>query len=38
VDGQLPAVPRDAEQLKEFGERWGLGSSLGRFLSAVSSS
>ena len=35
VDGQLPAVPPDADKLKEFGERWGLGSSLGRFLSAV---
>jgi hypothetical protein len=29
-------VPPDADQLKEFGERWGLGSSLGRFLNAVS--
>src|SRR5580700_5655990 len=38
VDGQLPAVPPDADQLKEFGERWGLGSSLSRFLSAVSRS
>ena len=38
VDGQLPAVPRDADKLKEFGERWGLGSSLSRFLSAVSRS
>jgi 5'-3' exonuclease len=38
VDGQLPAVPADADKLREFGERWGLGSSLGRFLSAVSAS
>jgi 5'-3' exonuclease len=36
VAGQLPAVPPDADWLKEFGERWGLGSSLSRFLSAVS--
>jgi len=35
VDGQLPAVPPDAERLKELGERWGLGSSLGRFVSTV---
>ena len=35
VDGQLPAVPPDADKLKEFGERWGLGSSLSRFLGAV---
>src|SRR5271168_2269836 len=35
VDGKLPAVPPDADKLKEFGERWGLGSSLSRFLSAV---
>jgi len=35
VDGTLPAVPPDADRLKELGERWGLGSSLGRFLSAV---
>jgi hypothetical protein len=36
VDGQLPAMPPDAQWLKELGERWGLGSSLSRFLSAVS--
>ncbi len=35
VEGRLPAVPPDADRLKELGERWGLGSSLGRFLSAV---
>ena len=38
VDGRLPAVPRDADKLKELGERWGLGSSLSRFVSAVSRS
>jgi 5'-3' exonuclease len=36
VDGQLPAVPPDAGRLKELGERWGLGSSLGRFVSTLS--
>jgi 5'-3' exonuclease len=36
VDGKLPAVPPDAERLKELGERWGLGSSLSRFVSALS--
>jgi len=36
VDGRLPAVPPDPDRLKELGERWGLGSSLTRFLSAVS--
>jgi 5'-3' exonuclease len=36
VDGTLPAVPADPDRLKELGERWGLGSSLGRFASAVS--
>jgi 5'-3' exonuclease len=38
VDGTLPAVPADPDRLKELGERWGLGSSLGRFTSAVSAS
>ncbi len=38
VDGTLPAVPADPDRLKELGERWGLGSSLGRFTSAVSPS
>jgi 5'-3' exonuclease len=38
VDGTLPAVPADPDRLKELGERWGLGSSLGRFASAVSPS
>jgi 5'-3' exonuclease len=36
VDGTLPAVPADAARLKELGERWGLGSSLSRFVTAVS--
>ena len=36
VDGTLPAVPPDAGRLRELGDRWGLGSSLGRFVSAVS--
>jgi len=35
VDGKLPAVPPDAGRLTQLGERWGLGSSLGRFVSAV---
>jgi len=35
VDGTLPAVPPDAARLKELGERWGLGSSLTRFVTAV---
>jgi len=38
VDGALPAVPPDPGRLAELGERWGLGSSLGRFASAVSPS
>src|SRR6266446_4086695 len=32
VDGTLPAVPADADRLRELGDRWGLGSSLGRFV------
>ena len=36
VDGKLPAVPPDAARLKDLGERWGLGSSLTRFVAAVS--
>jgi 5'-3' exonuclease len=35
VDGQLPAVPPDAARLKELGDRWGLGSSLTQFVTAV---
>jgi 5'-3' exonuclease len=38
VGGDLPAVPADAARLKELGERWGLGSSLSRFATAVSQS
>jgi 5'-3' exonuclease len=37
VDGQLPAVPPDAARLNDLGERWGLGSSFSRFVTAVSS-
>jgi len=36
VDGQLPAVPPDAVRLKDLGQRWGLGSSLSRFVTVVS--
>ena len=36
VEGELPAVPADSGRLKELGERWGLGSSLSRFVTAVS--
>lgn len=36
VDGQLPASPADPVRLKELGERWGLGSSLSRFVAALS--
>ncbi len=38
VDGTLPAVPADPDRLAELGQRWGLGSSLTRFASAVSPS
>jgi len=38
VDGTLPAVPPDPGRLAELGERWGLGSSLSRFASAISPS
>jgi len=38
VDGRLPAVSADAVRLNELGERWGLGSSLSRFVAAVSQS
>ncbi len=34
IEGRLPAVPDEA-RLTELGERWGLGSSLGRFVSAL---
>jgi 5'-3' exonuclease len=36
VDGKLPAVLADATLLEDLGERWGLGSSLTRFVAAVS--
>ena len=36
VDGKLPAVPADAARLEDLGERWGLGSSLSRFVAAGS--
>ena len=36
IGGQLPVVLADAGRLKELGERWGLGSSLNRFVTAVS--
>src|ERR1700728_1051271 len=36
IGGPLPVVPADAARLKELGERWGLGSSLNRFVTAVS--
>jgi 5'-3' exonuclease len=36
VDGRLPAVPSDPARLNDLGERWGLGSSLSRFVAAVS--
>jgi 5'-3' exonuclease len=37
VEGRLPAVP-DTGRLENLGERWGLGSSLTRFLAAVAPS
>src|ERR1700744_4212288 len=36
VDGTLPVTPADPGRLAERGERWGLGSSLSRYLTAVS--
>jgi 5'-3' exonuclease len=36
VDGKLPAVLADAARLEDLGERWGLGSSLTRFVAAIS--
>jgi 5'-3' exonuclease len=35
--GELPARPADPRRLAELDERWGLGSSLGRLLSALAS-
>ncbi len=36
VAGRLPAVPPQPAAVQELGERWRLGSSLSRFMSAVS--
>jgi 5'-3' exonuclease len=36
VTGTLPVVPPQPVLIKELGERWGLGSSLSRFMDAVS--
>jgi len=36
LNGKLPASPADAAALKDLGERWGLGSSLSRFVTAIS--
>ena len=36
IDGSLPVTLADAARLTELGERWGLGSSLTRFVTAVS--
>jgi 5'-3' exonuclease len=36
IAGELPAVAADPDRLKDLGERWGLGSSLTRFITAVS--
>jgi 5'-3' exonuclease len=33
--GDLPLTPADPDRLKELGERWRLGSSLSRFITAV---
>jgi hypothetical protein len=33
--GQLPSVPADPVRVAELDERWDLGSSLGRMLSAL---
>ena len=35
--GELPSRPADPKRLAELDERWGLGSSLGRLLSALAS-
>jgi 5'-3' exonuclease len=35
VDGTLPAEPADPGRLEELGQRWGLGSSLSRFVTTV---
>ncbi len=36
IDGKLPAELADPARLEDLGERWGLGSSLTRFVAAVS--
>jgi 5'-3' exonuclease len=36
VAGTLPVVPPQPVLIKDLGERWGLGSSLSRFMDAVS--
>jgi 5'-3' exonuclease len=35
VPGALPVTINDAVMMKDLGNRWGLGSSLGRFISAI---
>jgi 5'-3' exonuclease len=35
VDGTLPVTPADPDRLAALGERWGLGGSLGRVVSAL---
>jgi hypothetical protein len=35
VTGDLPLTPADPGRLTELGERWRLGSSLSRFIAAV---
>jgi len=35
--GELPSVPASKSKLAELDERWELGSSLGRLLSALAS-
>ena len=35
VAGDLPLTPADPDRLKELDERWRLGSSLSRFIAAV---
>jgi 5'-3' exonuclease len=35
VPGSLPVTISDAVLIKDLGDRWGLGSSLGRFISAI---
>jgi hypothetical protein len=35
VTGDLPLTPADPGRLQELGDRWRLGSSLSRFIAAV---